>query len=299
MLRAFVWEFFLFGLKQARSCLFAGSFFCLLLLSRNIPLFGLSRYDFLCLAALALQALLLITRLETLREAVVLCAFHAVGLLLELFKTQPSVGSWSYPEEGYLKIGAVPLYSGFMYAAVASYMCQAWHWLNLELKDYPPYWLSVPLAAAVYANFFTHHFVMDVRWILLAGVVVVFRRSRVHFQVWKERRTMPLVLSFALIGFFIWIAENISSYLGAYVYPEQRGAWQVVSFRIISSWFLLVIISFIIVADLKHVRRASRSRDTTPGPRPEPHAPAAFADPTPPDWREHRSSSPAASGAHR
>jgi uncharacterized membrane protein YoaT (DUF817 family) len=151
-----------------------------------------------------------------------------------------------------------------MYAAVASYMCQAWRLLRLELEGYPPYWLSVPLALAVYANFFTHHFVPDVRWLLLAAVVVVFRRSRVHFTAWRQRRSMPLVLSFALIGFFIWVAENVSTYLGAWVYPEQRSAWHVVSFRIISSWFLLVIISFIIVADLKHVRRAGRERPRQP-----------------------------------
>lgn len=272
-MRALLWEFFLFGLKQARACIFAGSFFCLLFLSRHIPLFGLPRYDFLCLAALALQALLLATRLESKEEALVLCAFHAVGLLLELFKTHPGIGSWAYPEQAYLKVGTVPLYSGFMYAAVASYMCQAWRLLRLELDGYPPYWLSVPLALGIYANFFTHHFVPDVRWLLLAAVVVVFRRSRVHFVVWRQRRTMPLVLSFALIGFFIWVAENVSTYLGAWVYPEQSAAWRVVSFRIISSWFLLVIISFIIVADLKHVRRAGRERPRQPTDEAQP-APA-------------------------
>jgi hypothetical protein len=68
---------------------------------------------------------------------------------------------------------------------------------------------------------------------------------------------MPLVLSFALIGFFVWVAENISTYLGAWVYAEQRAGWRVVSLWIISSWVLLVIVSFILVADLKHVRKAA------------------------------------------
>lgn len=43
--------------------------------------------------------------------------FHLIGLALEIFKVH--MGSWSYPEEGYVKIFGVPLYSGFMYASVA------------------------------------------------------------------------------------------------------------------------------------------------------------------------------------
>jgi uncharacterized membrane protein YoaT (DUF817 family) len=251
---AFCWEFLLFGLKQARACIFAGTFFTLLFLSHHLPLFGFARYDFLFLAALGVQAVLLLSRLETRDEAITLCIFHALGLILELFKTSPQIGSWAYPEDGFFKIATVPLYSGFMYAAVASYMCQAWRVLRLELKDYPAYWQSLPLAVAVYLNFFTKHFLVDVRWFLIPAIFFVFRGTRVYYLVWRERRSMPLALSFLLIGFFVWVAENISTYLGAWVYPEQSGAWSVVSLWIISSWFLLVIVSFIIVADLKHVR---------------------------------------------
>ena len=32
---------------------------------------------------------------------------------------------------------------------------------------------------------------------------------------------MPLVLSFVLIGFFIWIAENIATFFSAWEYPNQ------------------------------------------------------------------------------
>ena len=268
---AFLWELFVFGLKEARSCLFAGLFFGLLFLSRHIPLFGLPRYDFLCIAAVAIQILLLAFRLETKDEALTLCAFHALGLVLELFKTNPAIGSWSYPEYGFLKIGTVPLYSGFMYAAVASYMCQAWRILDLELERYPPYVLSVPLSAAVYLNFFTEHFIPDLRWFLAAAVAVVFWRTRVRFRVIGRTRRMPLLWSFALIGLFVWVAENISTFFGAWVYPDQRAGWQIVSAGKISSWVLLVIVSFLIVADLKHMRerrraQAANGRPTRAGP---------------------------------
>ncbi len=253
-MREFCWEFFVFGVKEARACIFAGTFFVILLASRYLPLFGLHRYDFICLAALFLQFALVLSRVESKDELLTLCAFHVLGLLLELFKTHPNVASWAYPEAGYLKIGWVPIYSGFMYAAVASYMCQAWRILRLELTEYPSYKLSIPLSAAIYLNFFTDHFLWDVRWLLMAAVVIVFWRTRVHFTVVEKRRRMPLILSFALIGLFIWIAENISTFFGAWVYPEQQAAWHVVSSGKITSWFLLVIVSFLLVADLKHMR---------------------------------------------
>lgn len=62
-------------------------------------------------------------------------------------------------------------------------------------------------------------------------------------------------LAFLLIAFFIWIAENISTYLGAWQYPDQVHVWKVVSTQKITSWFLMVIISFILVAYLKHFKK--------------------------------------------
>ncbi len=69
-----------------------------------------------------------------------------------------------------------------------------------------------------------------------------------------------------MIGFFIWVAENIATFFGAWVYPEQIARWTAVSAQKLSSWFLLVIISFVIVADLKHwrERRATQSADLAP-----------------------------------
>jgi len=253
-------EFVIFGLKEARACLFPGIFFAILLASKFVAIPGLPRYDFIFLLTVTAQILLLVFRIETKDEAMTLAAFHLIGLALELFKTHPTIGSWSYPEFGYLKIGTVPIYSGFMYAAVASYLCQAWRIFQVELYRYPSYWFSVPLAVAIYLNFFTHHFIgYDFRWWLILAVAVIFRRTIVRFTVWRDRqRVMPLALSFFLIGFFIWIAENIATYLGAWAYPEQAQSWRIVSFGKISSWFLLVIISFVIVADLKYVRGKKR-----------------------------------------
>ena len=247
-------EFALFGFKEARACVFAGGFFLILVLSKAVHVPGLPRYDFILLMALGLQAALLAFRMETWDEVKVLILFHALGLALEIFKTNPAIGSWSYPEAGYAKLAGVPLYSGFMYAAVASYLCQAWRILDVELEREPDPRLSAALAVLIYLNFFTHHFIPDFRWILSAAVVALFWRARIAFTVTNRRRRMPVALSFLLTGFFIWIAENLATLGGAWAYPDQHLGWRTVSFGKIHSWTLLVILSFVLVADLKRLK---------------------------------------------
>ncbi|MGH8049318.1 MAG: DUF817 domain-containing protein [Arenimonas sp.] len=241
--------------KQAQACIFAGSFFVLMAASKYLPLFGMPRYDFLLLAAIALQIILLVGKIETRDELKTICVFHVLGLCLEIFKTHPAIASWSYPEFAYSKIFGAPLYAGFMHAAVASYIVQAWRLLDLKLEYYPPYALSLPIAALIYLNFFTHHFIGDFRWWLFAVLFFIFRKTRVRFTPVHREYRMPLLGSFLLIGFLIWIAENISTFLGAWVYPNQSSVWQTVHIGKISSWSLLVVITIIIVADLKHIKQ--------------------------------------------
>jgi uncharacterized membrane protein YoaT (DUF817 family) len=248
-------EFLIFGLKEARAAIFAGSFFVLLFLSNHIPLHGLARYDFLFIAAVLIQVILYAFKLETKDEIKVIFLFHIIGLALELFKTNPAIGSWSYPESAFFKIGTVPLYSGFMYAAIGSYIAQAWKTFGLELAGYKNYGLSVLLCALIYINFFTNHFIPDLRFILIPAVFALFWKTKVLFMITKRRRSIPLSLAFLAIAFFIWVAENISTYLGAWQYPDQVHVWHVVSTQKVTSWFLMVIISFIIVAYLKHVKK--------------------------------------------
>lgn len=254
MIKAWSYEFGVFVIKEARACIFAGSFFVLLFASNHIPLFGFARYDLLFVSAIAIQAVLYYTGVETKDEVKVIFLFHIVGLLLEAYKTNPAIGSWSYPEPAFFKLGTVPLYSGFMYAAVGSYISQAWRILYLELERPPRYAVAMVLSVLIYVNFFTNHVLVDVRWPLIVAVFVVYARTWVSFVIVEKRRRMPLSLSFLLIAFFIWIAENISTYFGAWQYPDQIHAWNVVSTQKITSWFLLVIISFLIVAYLKHYK---------------------------------------------
>jgi uncharacterized membrane protein YoaT (DUF817 family) len=117
-----------FAWVQVQCCLFAAAVFVGLAVSKVVPL-PIPRYDALLVYALVLTAVCYLLRLETGREVAVIFGFHLIGLALELFKV--GVGSWSYPEQSWAKVAGVPLYSGFMYAAVGSYICQAFRRLDL------------------------------------------------------------------------------------------------------------------------------------------------------------------------
>lgn len=249
-----------FGWQQALSCLFPVVIFSSLAFTKFVPLPLLPRYDWMLVICLLMQWGMVRSGLETRDELKVITLFHLIGLALEIFKVH--MGSWSYPEAGYVKVLDVPLYSGFMYASVASYLCQAWRRMSVELVRWPAFVLVVPLAAAIYLNFFTHHYWIDMRWWLSVLVVVVFWRSWVVYEVNGARYRMPLALSFVLIGFFIWIAENIATFFGAWSYPNQREDWSLVHLGKVSSWLLLVIVSFLIVATLKLVKGQSAEEQT-------------------------------------
>jgi uncharacterized membrane protein YoaT (DUF817 family) len=241
-------EFVVFGLKQGWACIFGAALLAVLMAARlwYPDGTGFARNDFLTLAAVVIQVLMVVFRLETLRELRVIILFHLVGTVMELFKTD--VGSWSYEAEGVLRIGAVPLFSGFMYAAVGSYMVRVYRLFDLRFAGYPRRWITAIVAAAIYLNFFTHHYLWDARWVLLAAVVIIFGRCVMHFRVFRKRHRMPLAIAFLLVALFIWIAENIATWSGAWLYPSQVDGWHPVPLDKLVAWFLLMIISVVLVA---------------------------------------------------
>ncbi|WP_313332954.1 DUF817 domain-containing protein [Sphingobium yanoikuyae] len=258
--RAWAYEFLLFGFKQGWACLFGGLMLALLLATH---LFypsnaALHRYDFLTLSAIAIQIAMLALRLESPREALVICAFHLIGTIMELFKTH--AGSWVYPEASLLHIGPVPLFSGFMYAAVGSYIARVWRIFDFGFSRYPPVWATVLLASAIYVNFFAHHWLPDVRIALFAAAILLFGRSWIWFTPWREARRMPLLLGFFLVALFIWLAENIGTFANAWTYPSQRHGWEMVSLMKLGAWYLLMIISFVLVSLIHGIRRVDQIR---------------------------------------
>lgn len=246
--RANLVEFLVFALKQAWATIFGAALLVAFVLVKLLyPADAvLARNDFLVLAAVAIQVIMVATRLETLRELRVIILFHLVGTGMELFKT--SVGSWLYPGEGILHIGGVPLYSGFMYAAIGSYMVRVYRLFDLQFVNYPPRWLTGILALLVYVNFFSHHYIPDARYVLVAATFAVFGLCTMRFRVFRRRLRMPLLVSFIGVALFIWIAENVATWSNAWQYPNQEDGWQLVSIEKLVSWFLLMIVSVVLVA---------------------------------------------------
>ena len=237
-------EFVMFVLKQGWAALFGGAMLVGILASKALwqETWPLARYDALVLYGLGLQVAFLYFKLESWREARVILLFHLTGTIMEIFKI--SAGSWAYPEPGMLKILGVPLFSGFMYASVGSYMARVIRLFDMRFAPYPPFWTTVALAAGIYLNFFSHHFVPDIRLALFAATLLLFWRTRVWFTIGRTY-WMPLPLAAFLTSFFLWIAENIGTRTGTWVYAGRGIDWA--SLSKMGSWYLLLYVSFVTV----------------------------------------------------
>jgi uncharacterized membrane protein YoaT (DUF817 family) len=247
-----------FTLMEARCCAFALAVFAGLALSEVVPL-PIARYDALLVYCVLITVAFRLAGLETTREILVICAFHLIGLAFELVKVP--LGSWVYPEDALTKLWGVPLYSGFLYAAVGSYIVAAWRLFDLRVSGYRPLPTTL-VACAVYANLITHHWLPDLRWPLAALLVAVTWGATVHFTVGERRYRMPVALSFALIGFFLWLAENAATFFGAWRYPHQLTTWQLVAPAKFGAWAMLVSVTFVLVATWRS--RSGQLREKSP-----------------------------------
>jgi len=232
-----------FGLKLGWASLFGGLLLIGIIVSKmvwsdTLPLY---RYDAVLIYAVGLQVLFLWFRLETFNEARVIVLFHITGTAMEMFKV--NAGSWAYPEPGVLKLLNVPLFTGFMYASVGSFMARAIRLFEMRFDPFPPFWTSVLLALAIYINFFAQHFLVDIRILLFAATFVLFFRTRVWFKIGDNRYWIPMVLAGALTSFFLWLAENVGTRTGTWTYPGQ-GLLEWVSWSKMGSWYLLIYVSF-------------------------------------------------------
>jgi len=251
-------ELVVFGLKQAWACVFGALMLLLLVAARTLHPDDavIARADVLVLAAVAVQIAMLALRLESLREMGVIAVFHVVGTVMEVFKT--AAGSWQYEAEGLLRIGEVPLYTGFMYAAVGSYMVRVMRLFDLRFTRYPPLLATVLLAAAIYANFFTHHYLPDARWVLLVAMVVLYGRCVMTFRNHRRApwRRMPVLAAFLGVALLLWIAENVGTAAGAWIYPHQQAGWHLVPPTKFVSWLLLMMVSVVLVTLVHRPREA-------------------------------------------
>jgi uncharacterized membrane protein YoaT (DUF817 family) len=118
------------------------------------------------------------------------------------------------------------------------------------------------LGAAIYANFYTHHAFIDLRAGLFATTVLLFRRTWIHYRIWRVHRRMPLLLGLLLVALFVWIAENLGTLTHTWLYPHQAHGWSAVKPAKLGSWLLLLIVSYALVAAVNRPRPV-----TAVGPR--------------------------------
>ena len=114
-------------------------------------------------------------------------------------------------------------------------------------------WCVVALAVAIYVNFFLHHYFVDVRLALFAVAALIFGRTWINFRIHRHHRSMPLLLACGLTALFIWVAENIGTLTRTWAYPNQLSGWALVSWGKLSSWALLLVISYAMVAAVNGV----------------------------------------------
>ena len=208
------------------------------------------RYDFLFMLAIAFQIFLLWTRLETLPEAVVIMIFHVMAMCMEIFKTQDAIASWYYPEAFYLGIGKVPLFAGFMYSAVGSAIARGMRVFEVRLLKPPRLEYVGVLVALIYMNFFTHHYMMNLRWPLFVIALVLYQRTHIQFVLVERVRQMPIIWVFAFIACCTWLAENLATFTRVWLYPTQKDGWIAVDWDRLLAWYLLIQLSFVLVSAL-------------------------------------------------
>lgn len=245
--RRYAYEFLWFGLKQGWACLFGGAMLALIL---GTFLFWpdqapLARYDFLVLGALGIQAAMLALKLESWEEARVIFLFHVAGTIMELFKTYH--GSWIYPEVGAedrrraAVLGLHVCGGGQLHRAGAAHLPYPGAELSAAVDDVGAgggdlrQLLCAPLAAghpagAVRGDGAAVH----------AGVVLLHRRP-------------DAAVDAAAAGLWAGGAVHLvrgepGTFARAWVYPGQEAGWHMVSLNKLGAWFLLMIISVVLVS---------------------------------------------------
>jgi uncharacterized membrane protein YoaT (DUF817 family) len=56
-----------------------------------------------------------------------------------------------------------------------------------------------------------------------------------------------MLLGSILVAIFIWFAENIGTFTATWTYPQQAAQWRPVGLAKLGSWYLLMMLSFVLV----------------------------------------------------
>lgn len=209
--------------------------------------YGFFRYDYLLFYALIIQACLLYLKLESWAEAKVIALFHIMAMGMEIFLTHPQIASWQYPQPAVFKILTVPLFAGFMYSAVGSFFARSLRLYQVSFLNLPRFGNMLSLAVLSYINFMSKFFIPDFRNALFIWSVVIFWKTQIRFKLQQHELQLPMLPVLIILAFIIWIAENISTFYKIWLYPSQVDAWHMVGWGKLGSWYLLLLLSLVLV----------------------------------------------------
>ncbi len=239
-----------FGTKAASAALFG--LLLLIAFAVTAPMgsqeyYGIFRYDYLLFYALSIQVCLIYLKLESWAEAKVIALFHIMAMGMEIFLTHPAIASWQYPQPAVFKLLTVPLFAGFMYSAVGSFFARSLRLYKVSFENLPRFENMLCLAVLSYLNFMTKFFIPDYRLVLFAWSIIIFWKTKLYFQLSDSRFKVPMLPILLLLAFLIWIAENISTFYKIWLYPSQVDAWHMVGWGKLGSWYLLLLLSLVLV----------------------------------------------------
>lgn len=209
--------------------------------------YGFFRYDYLLFYALIIQVCLVYLKLESWAEAKVIALFHIMAMVMEIFLTHPQIASWQYPQPAIFKILTVPLFAGFMYSAVGSFFARSLRLYQVSFEKLPSFFNMICLAVLSYINFMSKFFVADIRLLLFTWSIIIFWKTKIHFQLQQHQIKLPMLPVLMILAFLIWIAENISTFYKIWLYPSQVDAWHMVGWGKLGSWYLLLLLSLVLV----------------------------------------------------
>lgn len=217
--------------------------------------YGFYRYDYLLFYALIIQACLLYCKLESWAEAKVIALFHVMAMIMEIFLTHPEIGSWQYPQPAVFKICTVPLFAGFMYSAVGSFFARSLRLFQVSIQYLPSFPNMLALALCSYINFMSKFFIPDIRYFLFAWSILIFWPTKIGFSLKHIHMKLPMLPVMFVLAFIIWIAENISTFNQIWLYPSQVDAWHMVGWGKLGSWYLLLLLSLVLVLGILGQRK--------------------------------------------
>lgn len=218
------------------------------------PVYGFFRYDFLLFYALIIQVCLLYLKLESWAEAKVIALFHLMAMVMEVFLTHPQIASWQYPQPAVFKIMTVPLFAGFMYSAVGSFFARSLRLYHVSFEKLPGFTNMLCLAVLSYINFMSKFFIPDFRNLLFLWSIIIFWKTRIRFELKHHQFALPMLPVLILLAFIIWVAENISTFYKIWLYPSQVDAWHMVGWGKLGSWYLLLLLSLVLVLKILGIR---------------------------------------------